>query len=75
MHRSLDHVIGVRIPASQPIKPFTGNNLRCSKRRRRTVRKTTLLGRVRITATFVFSVNCTRRRINTTFALRSLRQA
>ena len=28
MHRSLDHVIGVRIPASQPHKPFNHINLR-----------------------------------------------
>jgi len=39
MHRSLDHVIGVRIPASQPFKSPRTNNLRAPTRNVRTVRE------------------------------------
>jgi hypothetical protein len=45
VNRSLDHVIGVRIPASQPLNPLTTNNLRDVDAKHRTVPEATLCRR------------------------------
>jgi len=44
VHRSLDHVIGVRIPASQPTKSHSINNLTIVPRNARSVREATCFG-------------------------------